>query len=97
MSLCFFFSTVGVRTYLRCSKCNAHIGLLTDDDGELQYYTNGLAMTFSPIKKQVSILEGIDSSRTRYTDIRNIPPKLSMGQMLNMSKEHLTHHVKQTI
>ena len=79
----FYFSTVGVFDgYLQCSRCDAHIGLLTDDEGELQYYTNGLAMTFSPAKKQVSIFEGLHTSGPRYTDIRNIPAKLSIGQML---------------
>ena len=83
------YSTVGVRSYLSCSNCDAHIGLLTEDHstGQLQYYANGLAMTFSPKNKQKRIFEELSHLKgPSVTDRTNqiFPPKLTMEQMFGV-------------
>ena len=83
-------STVGVSQYLQCSACEAHIGLLTDDDqtGELQYYANGVAMTFAPKKKQETATDKIHKANFVSRDRnQNIPPKLTMEQMVEVVKD----------
>ena len=80
INILLFYSTVGVRSYLSCSKCDAHIGLLTDDEstGQLQYYANGLAMTFSPKSKQKFIFEELSHLKgPSFT-------KLTMDQMFGV-------------
>ena len=76
---------------MQCSKCEAHIGLLTDNDGEIQYYTNGVAMTFSPKDKQnpsidVMPTKFLQEYTTNDTD-KEVPPKLSMEQMVGMGRD----------
>ena len=85
----FYFRSVGVGSDLGCSKCDAHLGLLTDegifDSERLQYLTNGLAMTFSPRKKKVSAVEmtvEVPNVFKTKPPLPNIPPKLSIEQML---------------
>ena len=83
-------STVGVSQFLQCSACEAHIGLLTDDDqtGELQYYANGVAMTFFPKKKQETATDKIHKTNFVSRDRnQNIPPKLTMEQMVEVVKD----------
>ena len=81
------FRTVGVASFLQCSRCDAHIGLLTQDDdtGELQYYANGLSMTFSPKDKQNPILKEMPNtlSKNSHSEMnnQNILSKMTMDQL----------------
>ena len=90
-SLIYFNRTVGVTSFLQCSKCDAHIGLLTDNDGEIQYYTNGAALTFSPKDKQTSAVDVILAKHPDEVDSKDsssaIPPKLTMEQMVGMGRD----------
>ena len=85
------YRTVGVTSFLQCSKCDAHIGLLTDNDGEIQYYTNGTAMTFSPKAKQpasvdVMVAYNEDTIGSKDTNF-GMAPKLTMEQMVGMGRD----------
>ena len=86
----FIFRTVGVASFLQCSRCDAHIGLLTQDDdtGELQYYANGIAMTFSPRDKQAPIMKEMPNklsnetnSEMGFKDISRKQFKMTMDQL----------------
>ena len=81
---------MGVRSYLSCSKCDAHIGLLTDDEstGQLQYYANGLAMTFSPKNKQKFMFKELSHIKVPSVGTNEIfPPKLTMEQMFGIVED----------
>ena len=87
----YLYRTVGVTSFLQCSKCDAHIGLLTDNDGEIQYYTNGTAMTFSPKAKQttsvdVMVANNEDISESKDTNF-GMAPKLTMEQMVGIGRD----------
>ena len=88
---CILYRTVGVTSFLKCSKCDAHIGLLTDNDGEVQYYTNGVSMTFSPKDKQKSTNDSMPpklQERVIFKDTDcTIPPKLTMAQMVGIGRD----------
>ena len=78
-------------SFLKCSKCDAHIGLLTDNDGEIQYYTNGVSLTFSPKDKQKSTNDSLspklqESVILKETE-KTIPPKLTMEQMIGIGRD----------
>ena len=84
-NLVFYFRTVGVRTDLGCSKCDAHLGLLTNEGFNLGYLISGAAMTFSPKNKKVSVVEKVVKVPSIFTakpPLPDIPPKLSIEQML---------------
>ena len=74
-------------SFLQCSRCDAHIGLLTQDDGtgELQYYANGLSLTFSPKDKQSPNLKEMPNTLSKKyhseMDNQNISSRLSMDQL----------------
>ena len=90
-SLIYFNRTVGVTSFLQCSKCDAHIGLLTDNDGEIQYYTNGTAMTFSPKDKQTPSIDVVIANPADFVDTKDtnsgMPPKLTMEQMVGIGRD----------
>ena len=81
----FLYRTVGVASFLQCSRCDAHIGLLTQDDGtgEIQYYANGLAMTFSPKDKPIQKEMPNELSRKIASQRKghSVQPNLTMDQI----------------
>ena len=96
--LVFFCRTVGVASFLKCSRCDAHIGLLTQDDGtgEIQYYANGIAMTFSPKNeqppKQKEIPNELSKKLTSKKKSQPILSELTMEQIAATRKNLITNN-----